>query len=144
MRKVSLAIIEKNGKYLVEKFYDKVANCYFYKLIGGGIEQGETPAAALMREFKEELSCEIDLIEELNTITDSFEYLGIHREVEATIIRARFKKEEDSNFRQKFIYSPQGTFLSIAMWKSPQEIQEEKLELYPRPIIEKLLKERQE
>lgn len=135
MRKVALAIIEKNGRYLVEKFKDKLSGYYFYKLMGGGIEENETPKSALTREIKEELKSDIEIISDPIVYKDSFLYLGIQREVEAYVMQANFKQKSDYAFTQKFVYSPQGFFLSIATWKSTNEIIEEKLELYPRPVI---------
>ncbi len=138
MRKVALAIIRKNGRYLVEKFKDKASGLYFYKLMGGGIEENESPQNALAREIKEELKSDINIISEPLIYKDSFLYLGIQREIEAYIMEANFRQERDYAFTQKFVYSPEGIFLSIAMWKSPAEIIAEKLELYPRPVLERL------
>lgn len=138
MRKVALAIIRKNDKYLVEKFRDKVSAVYFYKLMGGGIEAGETPQKALLREIKEELKSDITILSEPLICEDEFTYLGIKREIKAYIMEARFNEERDYGFTQKFVYSPQGDFLSIAMWKTLSEIKEEGLELYPRPVEKKL------
>ena len=57
LRNRSVAFVIRNGKILVEKL------CYFgrtfYSIPGGGIEDGETPEQAVIRELKEEcgLSC---------------------------------------------------------------------------------------
>ncbi|GAB4029379.1 MAG: hypothetical protein Fur0012_03650 [Elusimicrobiota bacterium] len=140
MRKVALAIIRKKDKYLVEKFRDEFPAVYFYKLMGGGIEDGESPQKALCREIKEELKSDITILSKLLICEDSFTYLGIRREIKAYIMEARFNNERDYEFTQKFVYSPQGDFLSIAMWKTLSEIKEEGLVLYPRPLKEKLMK----
>jgi len=138
MRKVALALIKRGDKYLVEKFYDEVDKVYFYKLIGGAIEEGETPKEALSREFMEELKSKICEIKNFAVILDKVKYNGTDREIEAHILEANFEDEYDSRFTQKFIYSLEGKFLSIAMWKSLDEIKSENLILYPRSLIELL------
>lgn len=138
MRQVALAIIRKKEKYLVEKYKDDISGTYFYKFMGGGIEEGETPQKALEREIREELKSEIISISEPQICEDEFTYLGIKREIKAFLMEAEFKNEDDYDFSQKLVYSPEGKFLSIAMWKSIEEIKAEGLELYPRPMAEKL------
>lgn len=140
MRNVALMLLKKGDKYLVEKFYDEVDKVYFYKLIGGGIEENEKPQEALKREIKEELNSDINILSEFVVIEEKLRYKGIERHIKAYIFEAEFKDLKDYNFLQKFIYSPEGKFLSIAMWKSLEEIQEEKIELYPKKLLELLNK----
>lgn len=47
-----------------------VAKDNYYKLPGGGIEQGEDPRIALDRECQEEIGCEITVTEEIGTIIE--------------------------------------------------------------------------
>lgn len=60
IRPMALAIIknEKN-QILVSPGYDAALKKKFYRLLGGGIEFGETSLVALRREFKEELGVEL-------------------------------------------------------------------------------------
>ncbi len=56
MRNRSVVFVVRNGKILMEKlFYDGRS---FYSIPGGGIEPGETPEQAAVRELKEE--CGLD------------------------------------------------------------------------------------
>lgn len=59
IRAIALVIIKHNNKTLVSPGYDKVKDNHFYRLIGGGIEFGETAIEALNREVKEELDTEL-------------------------------------------------------------------------------------
>jgi len=138
MREVALGLIKKGDKYLVEKFYDEVGKVYFYKLIGGGIEERKTPEEALRREFLEELKSETDILSALKPVEDDFTYKGTKRRIKAHVFEAKFRDEENYDFVQKFIYSPEGKFLSVAMWKTPDEILAEKLDFYPRPLLKKI------
>jgi len=47
----------------------KVGNHNYYKLPGGGIEEGEDKIAALHREIAEELGCKAEIIDEVGEIT---------------------------------------------------------------------------
>ncbi len=60
IRPLALALIknEKN-QILVSPGYDEVKQEPFYRLLGGGVEFGETSLEALHREFKEELNVEL-------------------------------------------------------------------------------------
>jgi ADP-ribose pyrophosphatase YjhB (NUDIX family) len=59
IRPIAIAIIKNKGRVLVSPGYDNVKNQDFYRLLGGGIDFGETAIDALRREFKEELDAEI-------------------------------------------------------------------------------------
>ena len=60
MRNRSVAIVIRNGKILMERCCYKDANNgrEFFTVPGGGIEEGETPEKAVLRELKEE--CGLD------------------------------------------------------------------------------------
>lgn len=51
-----IAVIEQNGKLLIQKINDKE----YFVLPGGHVMQGETSLEALQREIKEEIGCDID------------------------------------------------------------------------------------
>jgi 8-oxo-dGTP pyrophosphatase MutT (NUDIX family) len=42
----------------------------YYKLPGGGIEKGESPEIALVRECKEEIGCDVEITRELGIIVE--------------------------------------------------------------------------
>lgn len=67
MRKRSGAIVEIDGKIALIK---RVRNNHeYYVFPGGGIEEGETPEAAAIREIKEELGIDIEIEKLLTTLT---------------------------------------------------------------------------
>jgi 8-oxo-dGTP pyrophosphatase MutT (NUDIX family) len=60
IRVLTLAIIKNDkNQVLVSPGYDEIKQEVFYRLLGGGVEFGETSLEALHREFKEELNVEL-------------------------------------------------------------------------------------
>ena len=49
LRKIALGIAKKDNKVLVEKGHDKIEKIDFYRCLGGGIEENETPLEAVKR-----------------------------------------------------------------------------------------------
>jgi 8-oxo-dGTP diphosphatase len=58
MRKVTAAVIEKDGKILIAKRKQKDPLGGKWEFPGGKLESGETPEACLKRELREELGIE--------------------------------------------------------------------------------------
>lgn len=66
MRNRSVVFVVRNGKILMEKlFYDGRS---FFSIPGGGIEPGETPEQAAIRELKEECGLDGTIIRKLAEI----------------------------------------------------------------------------
>ena len=64
-----MAFVIRDKKILVEKlFYN---NRTFYSIPGGGIEQGETPEEAALRELKEECGLEGTIVKKLTKLYKS-------------------------------------------------------------------------
>ena len=59
-------IINQDGKIAIQK----KTNTKEYKLIGGGIENGEKPSDGFKREVFEETGCKIDIIHELGIVEE--------------------------------------------------------------------------
>ena len=64
VRQAARAIVFDNDKSVALLHATKYN---YYKLPGGGIEEGENPVAALKRECLEEIGCNIEIIGELGT-----------------------------------------------------------------------------
>ena len=91
IRPIAIAIIRNEGRVLVSPGYDEVKDQHFYRLLGGGIDFGETAIDALHREFKEELEAEIINCKLLNVRENIFIYNGEPYHEVCFIYEADFK-----------------------------------------------------
>ena len=76
IRPIALCLFRRNGSVLVNEAHDFVKNQSFCRPIGGGIEFGETGVAAVEREVREELSCEVTNLQLVGTLENIFTYNG--------------------------------------------------------------------
>ena len=78
IRVLALGVItrEKDGRILATKEFDTKKKQTFYRLIGGGVDFGETAKSALTREFMEELGVEIIIQGAANIQENLFVYEG--------------------------------------------------------------------
>ncbi|KZL30449.1 MULTISPECIES: NUDIX domain-containing protein [Rhodococcus] len=76
IRNISLGIPVRSGHIHILDGTDSVTGENFHRLIGGGIEFGETAEAALRREFAEELGVTLGSVELLEVVENIFEFEG--------------------------------------------------------------------
>ncbi len=69
MRNRSVVFVIRNKKILMEKLY--YGGRYFFSIPGGGIEAGETPEQAAIRELKEECGLDGTIIRKLAEVYSS-------------------------------------------------------------------------
>ena len=75
MKTVRVAIIIENGKvFATQRGYGEFKDGWEFP--GGKIEPGETPEEAIVREIKEELDTEVEVIELLDTV--EYDYPNFH------------------------------------------------------------------
>ncbi|GEM47866.1 NUDIX hydrolase [Deinococcus cellulosilyticus NBRC 106333 = KACC 11606] len=62
----------------------------FYRPLGGGLEEGEDPREGLIREFREELGAEIEILEQLPTLENTYKWADQTKHEVAFLYRIRF------------------------------------------------------
>ena len=89
MRNRSLALVVRNGKILMIHTYR--FQRYIYELPGGGIEAGEMPEEAALRELKEEcglvgtIERPLNVLHRSNENTENVFLVDVSKEQEATV-----------------------------------------------------------
>jgi 8-oxo-dGTP pyrophosphatase MutT (NUDIX family) len=76
IRPLAICLFRHAGRILVNEAHDPVKGLTFCRPLGGGIEFGETGAAAVQREILEELGAEIRGVRFLGALENLFTYLG--------------------------------------------------------------------
>jgi 8-oxo-dGTP pyrophosphatase MutT (NUDIX family) len=76
IRPTALALIFDGDRLLVSEGFDGAKRERFYRLLGGGIDFGETGAEAVAREVGEEIGARVASAEYIATLENIFVYLG--------------------------------------------------------------------
>lgn len=69
---VVAALVEENGKFLVGQRGEGKSQGGLWEFVGGKIEPGETPEAALARECKEELDLDVECGETVDSLVHRY------------------------------------------------------------------------
>lgn len=101
--RVVAAIIIENGKvFATQRGYGEFKDGWEFP--GGKIEPGETPEEAIVREIKEELDTEVEVIELLDTV--EYDYPNFHLSMGCFICKIKsgdlvLKEHEDAKWLTK-------------------------------------------
>lgn len=91
IRNIVICLIRKGDKIFVAEGRDEVKNETFYRPLGGGIEFGELAEAAAIREFKEEMDTDIEVLSYMHTFENIFVFNGSPGHQIAILLEAKFK-----------------------------------------------------
>ncbi len=78
MTEVVAALIFENGKFLICKRPEGKARAHLWEFVGGKVEKGETPEAALKRECREELGVDVLVKEKFMEVTHAYPDMTVH------------------------------------------------------------------
>ena len=120
IRPVALLLAIKNNKILVIAGHDYHKHEDFYRLIGGGIDFGETGAQALKREVREEINAEIKNVKYLGLIENIFNYEGKDRHEIIFLYQADFK--DKSVYQREVIVISDSRHPQKAYWLDKKKV----------------------
>ena len=136
IRPLALGLLQRpDGALLLESGFDEVKNEMFYRLLGGGIEFGETGVEALQREFMEELGLGIQVEKPLGVNENIFTFNGTPGHQIILLYQCSFTDKEQ-------YHQPDFPRLDApdkkAVWRTPDTIKAESAKLYPEDIYSHL------
>lgn len=76
IRVKAMCIIQHESKLLVSRYRDEVKQEYFYRLLGGSMEFGETAEETIRREIREEIHSELVNLRFLRMVENVFVFDG--------------------------------------------------------------------
>jgi len=138
-RPLALCVFRHEDMIFISKGYDPVKKEYFYRPVGGGIEDTETPTEALIREIKEELNAEIKNIRLLATFENIFIFNGRHGHELITLFEADFSDPLFYQNREHQIIE-NGKLVSTADWQPLESFLRHEAIMYPIGLLDTLKK----
>ena len=135
IRPVALLLAIKNNKILVIAGHDYNKQENFYRLIGGGIEFGETGSEALQREVKEEIDAEIKNVKYLGLIENIFNYEG--RDMQEIILLYKAEFKDKSIYKREEIKIADSRHPQKAYWLDKKMVLKSKF--YPEKLRKYIL-----
>ncbi len=132
IRPNALVIIQRDNRLLAARGQDKTTGKIFYRLMGGGIEFGETSTETIKREIKEELGATIINEKLLCTIENVFEF-NSKKSHEITFLFSGDLLEEPLYNQERIdVIDKAGNY---AEWVSVDDIKGGATILYPKEAI---------
>ncbi|MCC6461039.1 MAG: NUDIX domain-containing protein [Saprospiraceae bacterium] len=138
MRAVAFCLLEHKGRILLQEFWHEHEHYYFYRPLGGGIEQGELAADAMRRELREELDTEVDALELLTVLENIFEYGGETKHEIVFLFKAQVPEGPLTEAPELQILD--NTFAFRAVWKPLEQLSDSDtgFVLYPVALRERM------
>lgn len=133
VREISISLIRKDNQILVYQRNDDISGRFFFRLVGGCIEFGETPENALKREFLEELSLDIEDVVLLEKFESIFTFNGFERHEVVYLFDSSFVNKDIYN--QSIINGLEGERKFKAIWKDISDFKVELDVLVPEKIL---------
>jgi ADP-ribose pyrophosphatase YjhB (NUDIX family) len=131
---VALGVVVKNNFILTYSVEDKVSKDIFYRLIGGHIDFGEPSEVALIREFKEEIDAEINIVKQLDVFENIYFYNGNNCHEFVSLFLVEFL--DDEIYELESIVGHEGPSRTYkASWVPIEDFKNNKKILYPPEIL---------
>lgn len=136
IRVLALGLIRDGDRIFISEGYDPVKEQTFYRVMGGGVDFGETSLEALNREFQEEIQAELKNIRYLGCLENIFTFNGEPRHEIIQLYECDFV---DQKFYQleSLVFS-EGKRKKKALWVDIKRFQTGELKLVPENFFDYL------
>lgn len=129
IRNIVICLIENNGKIFVGEGYDEIKDETYYRPLGGGIDFGEKSEDTAIREFREEMDTEIEVISYLHTFENIFTLNGKAGHQIVLMYSAKFK--DKSLYDLEEVTCDENGLKFVAKWVHKDEFLAGEKILYP-------------
>lgn len=130
IRPIALALIEHEGHIFVSRGKDPTTKEMFHRFLGGGIEFGETSAAAVARELQEEIQATLVGIEYITCLDNIFTYNDKSKHELIQLFRAQFAQARFYELNKTFELV-EGDRITQAFWIETARVLSGELKLVP-------------
>lgn len=133
IRVLALGLIQDGDRAFLGEGYDPTKQETFYRVLGGGVEFGETSREALQREFYEEIQAELTNIRYLDCIESIFTFNNEPRHEIIQLYRCDFA---DRQFYQRDrIPFNEGKRNKVALWMDLNRLRAGEFRLVPEGFL---------
>jgi 8-oxo-dGTP pyrophosphatase MutT (NUDIX family) len=133
IRVITLGLIQRESCLLVYEAYDSLKQQTFYRMLGGGVEFGETSLEALQREFREELQAKLTNIQYLGCLENLFVYQGQPGHEIVQLYRCDLS--DPHLYEQESLVGYEGTEKFTAQWVEGDRFKSGALRLVPERCL---------
>jgi 8-oxo-dGTP pyrophosphatase MutT (NUDIX family) len=138
IRVLALCVFRQGDRILVGKGYDPIKRQHFHRPLGGAIEFGETSAAALQREIREEIRAAITDIHYLGMLENIFVFNGQPGHEIVLVFDAKFVNKD--LYSQDLITGVEDDRFPVrAVWRKLDADDQKDIPLYPEGLRELVL-----
>ena len=134
IRNIVICLIKNGENLFVAEGREESKNETYYRPLGGGIKFGELAKDAAIREFREEMDTEIEVISYLHTFENIFTFDGEKRHQFVTLLSAEFKDKSIYSV-DKHECDEEGTAFE-AKWINVADFHSGRKILYPKGLSE--------
>ncbi|MBW4669666.1 MAG: NUDIX hydrolase [Cyanomargarita calcarea GSE-NOS-MK-12-04C] len=136
IRVLALGLIRDGDRIFISEGYDPVKEQTFYRVMGGGVDFGETSLEALNREFQEEIQAELKSIRYLGCLENIFTFNGEPRHEIIQLYECDFV---DQKFYQlQSLVFAEGERKKKALWVDINRFKTGELKLVPENFFDYL------
>lgn len=134
IRVLALGIVRDDDRLFLSEGYDPIKEQPFYRILGGGVDFGETSLDALKREFQEEIQAELKNIEYVSCLENIFMYKGKQKHEIIQLYRCDFV--DPQLYQIDEIKFAEGDRKKRALWIDIQRFESQELKIVPEDFLQ--------
>ncbi len=134
IRVLALGLIRDGDRLFISEGYDPVKQQVFYRVMGGGVDFGETSYEALKREFQEEIQAELTNIQYLGCLENLFSFNGQQGHELLQLYQCDFVDQKFYQLEEMFF--AEGERKKKALWVDINRFKSGELRIVPENFLD--------